>query len=120
MKNIKFRVWDNVLGKMFKPQAISFDIQSSNPFAVTVPRRSWEPAEKFELLLWTGFADQNGTDVYEGDLVQISSVVYKVIWNETLAAFELAEGHGPLRCNMSASTSGKVIGNIFEHETSPV
>ena len=100
---------------MFKPQAISFDINSSMPFAVSVPGKSWEPAGKYELLQWTGFSDENGIDVYEADLVQISSNIYSIVWNETLATFELAELGSSLGRNISAITSGSVIGNEFQN-----
>ncbi|OPX87897.1 MAG: YopX protein [Pelotomaculum sp. PtaB.Bin104] len=116
MRELKFRVWDKVMMKMFKPQAISFDIKSSVPFAVSVHGRSWEPVGKFELLQWTGFSDKNGIDVYEADLVQISSDIYKIVWNETLATFELVELRGSSRCNISAITSGSVIGNEFQND----
>lgn len=115
MKELKFRVWDKVVRKMFKPQAISFDINSSVPFAVSVPGRSWEPIVKFELLQWTGFSDKSGIDAYEADLVQISSDIYRIVWNETLATFELEELRSSLRCNISAITSGSVIGNVFQN-----
>jgi len=116
LRELKFRVWDKVKEKMFKPQAISFDRQSSKPFAVSVPNCSWEPVGKFELLQWTGFSDENGIDVYEADIVQISSVVYKVIWNEELATFELAQADNSARCNISTINFGSVIGNQFQHE----
>lgn len=115
MRGLKFRVWDKVTMKMFKPQAISFDINSSVPFAVRVPGRPWEPVGKFELLQWTGFSDENGIDVYEADLVQILSDIYKIVWNETQACFELAELRGSSRCNISAIKSGRVIGNEFQN-----
>ncbi|WP_425800868.1 YopX family protein [Desulfitobacterium sp. Sab5] len=115
MRELKFRVWDKVTMKMFKPQAISFDINNSVPFAVSVPGKSWEPVEKFELLQWTGFSDENGIDAYEADLVQISSDIYRIIWNETLATYELEKLGSSLRCNISAITSGSVIGNVFQN-----
>ena len=115
MRELKFRVWDKVKEKMLKPQAISFDTQSSVPFAVSVPGRSWEPIGKFELLQWTGFSDENGIDVYEGDLVKISSVIYKILWNETLATFELVELGSSSRRNISTIACGGVIGNEFQN-----
>ena len=115
MREQKFRVWDKIKETMLKPQAISFDTQSSVTFAVSVPGKSWEPIGKFELLQWTGFSDQNGIDVYEGDLVNILSVVYKIIWNETLAAFELIALGSSSGGNMSAVTDGSVIGNAFQN-----
>jgi len=115
LRRLKFRVWDKVKKKMLKPQAISFDTQSSVPFAVSVPGRSWEPIGKFELLQWTGFSDENGIDVYEGDLVKISSVIYKIIWNETLTTFELVELGSSSKRNISSITFGGVIGNEFQN-----
>lgn len=115
MRAQEFRVWDKVKEKMLKPQAISFDTQTSVPFAVSVPGRSWEPIGKFELLQWTGFFDENGIEVYEGDLVRITSVIYKIIWNETQATFELVKLGSPLKGNISTITCGGVIGNEFQN-----
>src|SRR5680860_1793977 len=109
LRELKFRVWDKVKEKMLKPQAISFDTQSSVPFAVTVPGKSWEPIGKFELLQWTGFSDQNGMDVYEADLIKISSVIYKVIWNEALAIFELIEQGSSSMRDLNAVTCLSLI-----------
>ncbi|MBC2721450.1 YopX family protein [Desulfosporosinus sp.] len=114
MREIKLRVWDRIQEKMLKPQAISFDTNSTSPFAVSVPGRSWEPIGKYILLQWTGFCDNNGTDVYEGDLVKISSAIYKVIWNKTLATFELLELGSFSKCEISAVECSIVIGNEFQ------
>ena len=115
MRELKFRVWDRVKEKMLIPQAISFDNQSSAPFAASVPGKSWEPIGKFELLQWTGCSDEIGIDVYEGDLVKISAVIYTVSWNNTLAAFELIEQGSSSRGDISTITSGFVIGNVFQN-----
>lgn len=117
MREIKFKVWDKVKEKMLKPQAISFDIHSSVPFAVSVLGGSWEQIGKFQLLQWTGFSDTIGIDVYEGDLVKISSDIYKVIWNETLAAFELIDQESASKHDISTITGGIVLGNELEKDT---
>jgi len=117
LREIKFKVWDKVKEKMLKPQAISFDIHSSVPFAVSVLGGSWEQIGKFQLLQWTGFSDTIGIDVYEGDLVKISSDIYKVIWNETLAAFELIDQESASKHDISTITGGIVLGNELEKDT---
>jgi len=114
LRELKFRVWDRIREKMLKPQAISFDTQSTSPFAVSVPGRSWEPIGKFVLLQWTGFHDTIGVEVYEGDLVKISSAIYKVVWDKTLATFELLELGSFSKCEISAVECGAVIGNEFQ------
>lgn len=114
MREQKFRVWDRIQEKMLKPQALSFDMQSSAPFAVSVPGRSWEPIGKYILMQWTGFSDSNGIEVYEGDLVRISSIIYKVVWNKTLATFELLELGSFSKCEISTVECSVIIGNEFQ------
>lgn len=115
MKDIKFKVWDKVRQKMFKLQAISFDIQTLAQFAVNVPGRSWEPAEKFELLPWIGLSDSKGNDVYEGDFLKISSTIYHVIWNKSIAGFELVELGSSLNRNICDVEMGDIVGNLYQN-----
>lgn len=114
MRELKLRVWDRIQEKMLKPQAISFDTHSTAPFAVSVPGRSWDPIGKYILLQWTGFLDSDGKDVYEGDLIKISSDIYKVIWNKSLAMFELLQLGSFSKCEISAVECGIIIGNEFQ------
>ncbi|MGC7872143.1 YopX family protein [Desulfosporosinus sp. SYSU MS00001] len=115
MKELKFRVWDKVRQKMFKPQAISFDTQTLAPFAVSVPGRSWEPAEKFDLLQWTGLSDAKGSNVYEGDVISISSVMYQVIWNKSIGGFELLEAGSSFKRNIIDVGIGEIVGDPYQN-----
>lgn len=114
MQKIKFKVWDTVRRKMYKPLGITFDAKSQEPFAVKVPGRSWEPVGKFQLLLWTCLCDSNNVDIYEGDYIKISSAVYEVKWDDELAKYELYEISGSSRRDIIDAASGTVIGNRFE------
>lgn len=115
MKELKFKAWDKVKKQMSILQAVSFDMQSSAPFAVNVPHRSWEPIGKFELIQWTGLVDERGIDVYEGDWVKIQSILYKVVWNQTRACFELVEPIHLSTCNICDVASGLIMGNQFQN-----
>lgn len=115
MREIKFKVWDTARQHMYKPQGISFDTTSMAPFAVKVPGRSWEPAGKFELLQWTNFRDSSGREIFEGDLVKISSTVYTAAWNEDRAGFCLIEQESSSIRDLNDASSGFVIGSEFEN-----
>lgn len=113
MRVIKFRVWDKVMKKMYIPQAISFDRKTSLPFAVSVPHRSWEPIAKFDILQSTGFTDQNLNEVYEGDLIQIASDIYEVVWNDTQRVYELSSHGNSSSLMITEASSGKIIGHKY-------
>ncbi|NLI91141.1 MAG: hypothetical protein GX434_02725 [Peptococcaceae bacterium] len=115
MKDIKFKVWDKGRQKILKPHAITFDTKTLAPFAVSVPGHSWEPAGKFELLQWTGLCDADGTDVYEGDIINISSVMYQVIWNKSIAGFVLVEPEGALHRDIRDIGMGNIVGNQYQN-----
>lgn len=115
MKEFKLRVWDKVRHKMFRPLAITFDTQSLAPFAITVPGRSWEPVHKYVISYSTGLTDQSGTEVYQGDLLTISSEIYLVIWNEENACFELQDVKSSNRRIISDVARGEITGNQFEN-----
>jgi hypothetical protein len=115
MKELKLRVWDKVKHRMFKPLAITFDTQSLAPFAVSVPGRSWEPIHKYEILQSTGLSDQNGSEVYQCDLITISSTLYLVIWNEQTASFELQDVKNSSKRIVTDVIQGVIVGNQFEN-----
>jgi hypothetical protein len=113
-KLVKFRVWDTARQAMYNPQGITFDIKSPSPFAVKISGRSWEPSNKFEFLQWTGLSDNREVDVYEGDLVRVSSVIYKVVWNMARAAFELEELDGTSTRSIGDVINGRIVGNQYQ------
>lgn len=114
MLELKFKAWDKVKMKMFRPLAITFDTQSLAPFAVSVPGRSWEPIHKYELLQFTGLSDKNGVEVYQGDLFKIDSIFYRVIWDNESTSFKLQSVVNSSTRDLSVVLCELLQGNIYQ------
>lgn len=112
---LKFKAWDKVKKQMFRPLAITFDTQSSALFAVSVPGRSWEPIHKYEILQYTGLTDKNGAEVFQGDLFEIESSLYRVIWAEETAGFKLQNVENFLTREIIEVSGKELRGNVYQN-----
>lgn len=110
MRDIKFRVWDNV-DYMSKPFTL-LDVQ----------RRLTQFTHDCTVMEYTGLTDKNGTEIYEGDICK-----YKVsVWPNGLD-YEEVKVVEDLQCSMFDGNYGggqdfyesiseiEIIGNIYEN-----
>ena len=111
MREIKFRAWDNRNKIMDIPDHIANGIDG----------------EKYQIMQYTGLKDNNGKEIYEGDIVKIvKGVIFNIIFSPKSARFagwtlniytdKPWVGTKIYKSLPYLAERGIVIGNIFEGE----
>lgn len=126
MRVPKFRVLDRLTGKMFPVGIIDYSIQSvyiEEPNGMYCER----DFDEVELIQPTGLKDKNGTEIYEGDIINYkygrhTSTQFVVKYDEFQATFVVVDNHNDLvytfreLADYIQLNSLEVIGNIWENK----
>ncbi len=144
MREIKFRAWDKSKELLVNAElilGIRFDRRHQEPALITYTKKMKPSMEisdldkifcnEFELMQYTGLKDKNGTEIYERDVVKVTSLEYgvktigKVAWGMSdfnhgnYPAFCIPEFESELNSFSQILDTGdyeiEVIGNIYEH-----
>ena len=73
MREIKFRVWDNILNKWMYPV---YDI--TNPFPTN---------NGHDIMQYTGLKDKNGVECYDKDIIKYGKYTEIVSWSDNRGAW---------------------------------
>ncbi|KAB2942905.1 MAG: YopX family protein [Hyphomicrobium sp.] len=116
MREIKFRAWDKRQLKMLTVLQVMF----GTPHNLVQAHDGRLPLEvqnttDLELMQFTGLKDKNGTDIYEGDILEEDADWWRVEYTDR-AMFEAIGINGGVDfCLEEIAGSATVQGNIYKN-----
>lgn len=117
MREIKFRIWNELMEKMCYPteyikfnfysDSIGVEIEYGEP---EYPKNYAIRGNDVKLMQFTGLHDKNGKEIYEGDIVD------NEVFRATVEYLPNLSGYYPFSCEIKSihSDDCEVIGNIYE------
>lgn len=109
MREIKFRAWDFENEVMISGDHLAFEEYA--PLTDLLSRKG--------IMQYTGLKDKNGTEIYEGDILQDDSGIGEVEWVQEHCAFMIFTREPSFYYHLESDgqlLKTKVIGNIFENK----
>lgn len=122
---IKFRAWDKIQKKMLLPDNIEFihgqaywaDASTGDNGSYSNDGEVDGIGALFELEQFTGLKDVNGKDIYEGDIVEVTSQYWGMLGNRYEVKFKQGAFCVKYGLLSEISPSISVIGNVHtNHE----
>ncbi len=118
MREIKFRAWDKLDGKMYHTVE-TIDFKDGVDMRDDKGKGCFRMFENVDLMQYTGLKDKNGKEIYERDIVDWSPVGLGVVrWIACGFAHDQEKQRSPIGVNHlhpNYSKEYEVIGNIYEN-----
>ncbi len=114
-RDIKFKVWNKRLARMFRVYTLNFDVDLIQCESESKAGHTFGFIDCC-LMQYTGLKDKNGKEIYEGDIYQQGdqNIRYKVIFNDCQFVGSQI-GNKSLAGLTYFSDCIEVIGNIYEN-----
>ncbi|MGU3372804.1 YopX family protein [Bacillus mycoides] len=121
-RELQYRAWDNVKDRMYylgeeDDVVFSFDSNGIVAMDITEDEEEFKHLHHLQYMQYTGIKDENGNEIYEGDIVQShDELLYSVVWHEKDAMFYYKDSYGDEDDDLlMRAVSFEVIGNAFEN-----
>ena len=133
MREIKFRAWDKVNKIMYRVQGLLCNVPMQLEQVKILG--NWRLTENFLIMQFTGLLDQNGKEIYEGDIVRVDQDEEDSVGTNEYIGFiywhngECRYKYGTKRYKVLGEkdwfdyaefpaflSEHEVIGNIYEHK----
>ena len=112
MREFKFRLWDEN-AKRWISRGESVEMAFSQNFPESISAKA-----EYYLEQYTGFKDQKGVDIYEGDIIWLFGIHLEVIWSQDEGKFDIRNKDfraGAFIFDKHTVQHIEVIGNIHEN-----